>query len=152
MNLFTIGATLMGLSLFANASPIQAERMDASHALERKQSSCTHGPNSRQCWLPGYDATTDMYNSWPNTGRVVKYDFSVTNTTCNPDGSRERVCLLIENSMPGPTIIGNWGDTFEITIRNKMQHNGTSFHWHGMRQLHSNTEDGVSLGLSLTSI
>ncbi|KAJ4347053.1 laccase, multicopper oxidase, benzenediol:oxygen oxidorectuctase [Didymosphaeria variabile] len=46
--------------------------------------------------------------------------------------------------MPGPTIIGNWGDTFEITIRNKMQHNGTSFHWHGLRQLHSNTEDGVN--------
>ncbi|KAL5402891.1 hypothetical protein PMIN03_010311 [Paraphaeosphaeria minitans] len=143
MKFAVIGAALVGLCPSANASPIQAERMDASHALTKKQS-CTNSPTSRNCWLPGFDATTDMYNSWPNTGRVVRYDLTVTNTTCNPDGSRERVCLLIDDSMPGPTIIGNWGDTFEITIRNKMQHNGTSFHWHGLRQLNSNTEDGVN--------
>lgn len=52
--------------------------------------------------------------------------------------------MLINGKMPGPTIIGNWGDTFRITVRNMLQHNGTSIHWHGLRQLGSNSQDGVS--------
>jgi FtsP/CotA-like multicopper oxidase with cupredoxin domain len=75
---------------------------------------------------------------------VSQYDLSITNTTCNPDGARSRVCLLINNRMPGPVITANWGDTIRVTIRNKMQHNGTSIHWHGLRQLNSVTQDGVN--------
>ncbi|KAF1979684.1 laccase precursor [Bimuria novae-zelandiae CBS 107.79] len=143
MKLFNIGAALLGFSSVISSSPLHVERMDTSPALIKKQT-CTHGPTSRDCWSPGFDANTDMYTSWPNTGRTVRYDLTITNTTCNPDGSFLRTCLLINNKMPGPTIIGNWGDTFEITIRNNMQHNGTSIHWHGLRQLNSNTEDGVN--------
>lgn len=77
----------------------------------------------------------------PNT---LQYDLSITNTTCNPDGARSRVCLLINNRMPGPVITANWGDTIRVTIRNRMQHNGTSIHWHGLRQLNSVTQDGVN--------
>ena len=149
MKFLTFGTALLGLSPLTSASPLRAERMDLSPALVKKQS-CTHGPNNRQCWSGGFNADTDMYTSWPNTGRIVRYDLEVTNTTCNPDGSFERTCLLVNNQMPGPTIIGNWGDIFEITIRNKMQHNGTSFHWHGLRQLNSNTEDGVSSFFHIT--
>lgn len=143
MKFVAIGAALLGLYPFASASPLHAERMTTSPALIKKQS-CTNGPNTRSCWSNGFNADTDMYTSWPDTGRTVRYDLSVTNTTCNPDGAHERTCLLINNKMPGETIIANWGDMIEVTIRNKMQHNGTSFHWHGLRQLNSNTEDGVS--------
>ncbi|KAF2876635.1 laccase precursor [Massariosphaeria phaeospora] len=111
--------------------------------LEGRQT-CTHGPTSRGCWLPGFDNRTDMYTSWPNTGRTVDYDLRITNTTCNPDGARSRVCLLVNNSLPGPVLTANWGDKLRITVRNQMQHNGTSIHWHGFRQLNSNTEDGVN--------
>jgi FtsP/CotA-like multicopper oxidase with cupredoxin domain len=32
----------------------------------------------------------------------------------------------------------------QVTIHNEMEHNGTSIHWHGMRQLNSNIQDGVN--------
>lgn len=46
--------------------------------------------------------------------------------------------------MPGPVITANWGDTLRITVRNKMQHNGTSIHWHGLRQLNTVSQDGTN--------
>jgi len=107
--IFAFGAALLGLSPFALGTPLRAERFDLAPALAKKQSPCVHGPNSRNCWSPGFDANTDMYRSWPNTGRIVRYDLSITNTTCNPDGAAPRTCLLFNNQMPGPTIIGNWG-------------------------------------------
>lgn len=30
-----------------------------------------------------------------------------------------------------------------ITVNNNMKYNGTSLHWHGIRQLGTNTMDGV---------
>lgn len=32
----------------------------------------------------------------------------------------------------------------QITVRNLMLHNGTSIHWHGIRQLNTNIQDGVN--------
>ena len=53
--------------------------------------------------------------------------------------------MLLNNTCPSPTIEGNWGDVFEITIYNKLaDENGTSIHWHGMLQLHTNYKDGVA--------
>lgn len=45
--------------------------------------------------------------------------------------------------MPGPTIEANWGDTVEVTVINRMQNNGTSIHFHGIRQNFTNQQDGV---------
>ncbi|KAF2108380.1 laccase precursor [Lophiotrema nucula] len=119
-----------------------------SRGLENRQAAsspaCVNGPTSRNCWSSGFDANTNNYQSWPNTGRTVVYDLSITNTTCNPDGHGARTCLLINNKLPGPVLTANWGDIMRITIRNKMQHNGTSIHWHGLRQLNSNIQDGVN--------
>lgn len=143
------GAALVALSApIIQAKPLEAKRLDFSpsiketQSLEKKQT-CTNGPTSRNCWLPGFDSNTNQYEKWPQ-GKLVRYTLVITNTTCNPDGAGSRVCMLINNSLPGPTIIGDWGDTFEITVRNQLQHNGTSIHWHGLRQLGSNTEDGVN--------
>jgi FtsP/CotA-like multicopper oxidase with cupredoxin domain len=65
---------------------------------------------------------------------------------CNPDASQSsgRHCILINGSMPGPTIIANWGDTLRLTVENKVEVNGTSIHWHGLRQLNSNIQDGTN--------
>ncbi|KAF2269117.1 laccase precursor [Lojkania enalia] len=112
--------------------------------VEKRQSSCINGPTTRNCWLPGFDANTNQYQSWPNTGRTVTYDLSITNTTCNLDGHGARTCMLINNQFPGPVLTANWGDTLRITVRNMLQHNGTSIHWHGIRQLNSNIQDGVN--------
>lgn len=51
---------------------------------------------------------------------------------------------MVNGQYPGPTIEANWGDIIQVTVNNQLQNNGTSFHWHGMRQLHSNDMDGVN--------
>ena len=68
--------------------------------------------------------------------------------------------FLVNGQYPGPvrttaykiwanadtlqTLVANWGDNLEISVTNSLQHNGTGLHWHGMRQLGSNQEDGVN--------
>ncbi|RMZ73074.1 copper ion binding [Pyrenophora seminiperda CCB06] len=120
---------------------------------------CNHGPETRGCWPNGFDIDTDMNKEWPDTGKTVKYDLTITNVTGAPDGF-ERQMFHINGQFPGPvsaklrsrlavanilqTIIADWGDDLEITVTNSVQSNGTGLHWHGMRQLGSNEQDGVN--------
>ncbi|KAF2727245.1 laccase precursor [Polyplosphaeria fusca] len=148
-SIVTFGAALLGLStttVFGFALPNGLMSPNTKHLVprfEERQSACVNGPTTRNCWSAGFDSSTNNYVSWPN-GKTVTYDISITNTTCNPDGHGARVCLLMNGKLPGPALIANWGDTLRVTIRNKMQHNGTSIHWHGLRQLNSNIQDGVN--------
>ncbi|KAF2196616.1 hypothetical protein GQ43DRAFT_382858 [Delitschia confertaspora ATCC 74209] len=105
---------------------------------------CINSPTSRNCWAPGFDINTNVYTKTPTTAQTKSFDLSITNTTCNPDGNGARVCMLINNQYPGPTITANWGDTIRVTLRNKLQHNGTSIHWHGIRQVGTNPQDGAN--------
>ena len=53
--------------------------------------------------------------------------------------------MLINGTYPGPLIEANWGDLLNITVINQLSnHNGTSIHWHGIRQLNTVWEDGVA--------
>jgi len=45
---------------------------------------------------------------------------------------------------PGPWIQACWGDTLEITVINKLEGNGTTIHWHGLRQWFTMHMDGVN--------
>ena len=103
---------------------------------------CSNGPSSRSCW-GAYNINTDYGTTWPNTGVVKSYTFHITNTTLSPDGTPKQV-LAVNGQVPGPTIECNWGDTISVTVYNDMQSNGTSLHWHGLRQLHSNSQDGTN--------
>jgi FtsP/CotA-like multicopper oxidase with cupredoxin domain len=107
-------------------------------------SACTNGPLSRSCWSNGFSIATDFDTKWPDTGKTVHYDFTITNTTCNPDGNGARVCMLINNQFPGPVIVANWGDTISVKVTNLLQANGTSIHWHGIRQWQTNIQDGTN--------
>jgi FtsP/CotA-like multicopper oxidase with cupredoxin domain len=49
----------------------------------------------------------------------------------------------VNGQLPGPTIEANWGDTVVVTVHNQMQNNGTSIHFHGLRQLNNSEYDGV---------
>ncbi|KAH0075189.1 putative multicopper oxidase, type 1, partial [Aureobasidium melanogenum] len=104
---------------------------------------CTNGPNSRQCWSSGYSVKTDFDQKHPTTGNTVTYNLEITNTTCNPDGNGAVECFLINGQQPGPVITANWGDQVVINVKNSLQNNGSSFHWHGVRQLNSVGSDGV---------
>ena len=90
----------------------------------------------------GADVTTDNYKFTPTTCRTVHYNLNITNTTVAPDGV-ERIALTINGQMLGPVIEANWGDTVIVTVNNKVQDNGTSIHFHGIRQLNNSEYDGV---------
>ncbi|CAN9188688.1 unnamed protein product [Alternaria alternata] len=151
-----LGAALFGLfTPVAIAAAIPAELAELApitpirDSLEERQSpaSCVNVGNTattRHCWAQGFTSSTDMYTSWPNTGVVRSYNLRIENTTCNPDGAGSRVCMLINGRYPGPTIVANWGDTIRVTVRNLLQANGTSIHWHGFRMLNKNIQDGVN--------
>lgn len=96
-------------------------------------------------WTPGnsFDINTNYYEEVPDTGVVREYYFNLVNTTAAPDG-RERQVLLVNGSFPGPTIIADWGDTVVVHVTNSMQDNGSSIHFHGVRQLYTNQMDGVA--------
>lgn len=76
---------------------------------------------------------------------MCEFWFDLIQANLAPDG-RERWTLTINGTIPGPTIIVNWGDTVVIHLRNKLPaslQNGTSIHFHGIRQLNANPMDGV---------
>jgi len=52
--------------------------------------------------------------------------------------------MVFNGQYPGPPIVADWGDTIQITVKNSLPNNGTSIHWHGLRQLHSNQMDGTN--------
>nr|ALR81978.1 laccase [Scleromitrula shiraiana] len=103
---------------------------------------CTNSPFTRACWGNGFSIATDFDTKHPNTGVTRKYNLEITNITLAPDGF-SRMVMAINGQYPGPTLVADWGDMLEVTVKNSLQHNGTGIHWHGIRQLNSNTEDGV---------
>ncbi|KAG9787986.1 Laccase [Exophiala dermatitidis] len=115
----------------------------ATTTTQKADSQCTNGPLTRQCWGNGFSIATNYDNTWPNTGKVVQYHLEVTNTTMALDGV-SRPVYAINGQYPGPTIRASWGDTLQITVKNSLTTNGTSMHWHGLRQWHSNHMDGTN--------
>ncbi|KAF2027242.1 extracellular dihydrogeodin oxidase/laccase [Setomelanomma holmii] len=97
--------------------------------------------DDRTVWCD-YSIETDWYDEVPNTGVIKEYWLEITNMTVSPDGF-ERVALGINNSIPGPLIEANWGDTLKLHVTNSLTANGTTMHWHGFRQNYTVQHDGV---------
>lgn len=101
------------------------------------------------CWLeeisgPGrFDVTTDYENDGP-IGIDRYYTLVVTDGWVNADGVNFTEAKLINGSFPGPLLEACWGDRVHITVINNMAMNGTSIHWHGIRQLNNTNMDGVN--------
>lgn len=51
----------------------------------------------------------------------------------------------MNGTIPGPTLFADWGDTVVVHVTNKLStsNNGTSIHFHGIRQRFTNQNDGV---------
>lgn len=81
----------------------------------------------------------------PDTGVVREYWFELTEVTVAPDGV-SRTAMAINGSIPGPTIFADWGDTVKVHVSNALTDstNGTSIHFHGIRQNYTNQNDGVA--------
>ncbi|TVY82302.1 Laccase-2 [Lachnellula suecica] len=127
----------LGLASFALAAP----KYSAPSVYKR----CTNSETDRSCW-GDYDISTNYYDEAPDTGVTREYWFDIVNTTCAPDGI-DRVCLSVNGTVPGPTIIADWGDTVVVHVSNSMADNGTSIHFHGIR-LPSVTQCPIAPGSS----
>jgi FtsP/CotA-like multicopper oxidase with cupredoxin domain len=51
--------------------------------------------------------------------------------------------VTFNGTIPGPAIVVDWGDDVVVHVTNNLQSNGTTVHWHGMRQLENSEFDGV---------
>lgn len=103
---------------------------------------CAGQPDSNDKFC-GYKSTDDSYAVTPITCKVVYYNFDITGATFGPDGVARPV-MSVNGQMPGPAIKASWGDTVVVTVNNKLDNlNGTSIHFHGIRQLNNNMNDGV---------
>ena len=69
---------------------------------------------------------------------------NVTDKTISPDGYLKTEGKVLNNSYPGPLIEACWGDDITVHVTNYVKTNGSTIHWHGLRQLHTNEADGVN--------
>lgn len=99
---------------------------------------------TRSDWCD-YNLDTDYYTVAPDTGVTREYYFNLEQVTVAPDGY-SRIAYAVNGSIPGPTIIADWGDTVVVHVTNSLTaaENGTSIHFHGVRQNYTNQMDGVT--------
>ncbi|KAI1100367.1 multicopper oxidase [Jackrogersella minutella] len=91
-----------------------------------------------------YSIDTDYTTVVPDTGVTKEYWLELTDVTVSPDGV-SRTAMAVNGSIPGPTLFADWGDTVVVHVTNSLttSNNGTSIHWHGIRQNFTNENDGV---------
>ncbi|KAK3937566.1 multicopper oxidase-domain-containing protein [Diplogelasinospora grovesii] len=94
-------------------------------------------------WLSQWDITTD-YETFTPTGVTREYYLTVDKTTLSPDGQPKIGGVTFNGTYPGPAIEACWGDQIIVRVRNNYCDNGTTVHWHGIRQFGSNEMDGVN--------
>ncbi|KAJ0163019.1 Laccase-1 [Colletotrichum tanaceti] len=92
-----------------------------------------------------YSVDTDYWAEAPDTGVTREYWLELTDVTVAPDGV-SRSAMAVNGSIPGPTLFADWGDTVKVHVINSLtqSNNGTSIHFHGIRQNYTNQNDGVS--------
>lgn len=108
---------------------------------------------SRDCWIQDparrqplfsqYDIHTDYESETPR-GVTREYWLDVDNVELSPDGYAKPTAKAFNATYPGPTIEACWGDEIVVHVRNRLSTNGTTIHWHGMRQFGTNPMDGVN--------
>ena len=104
----------------------------------------------RGCWLNDKQGTdhyridTDYEKRWP-TGITRYVTLDITDMTLNADGVPMHNGVVFNRTYPGPWIQACWGDTVVVNVKNRIRkYNGTTIHWHGVRQLNNFQNDGVN--------
>ncbi|KAF4985418.1 hypothetical protein FDECE_16570 [Fusarium decemcellulare] len=103
---------------------------------------------NRECWLRHKDGREfnihTNYEKFAPKGITRHYVLNVTEGSINADGQPFTKAKLFNESYPGPWLEACWGDTINVTVINSMTQNGTSIHWHGIRQNQTMDMDGVN--------
>ncbi|KAK7928816.1 multicopper oxidase [Apiospora marii] len=144
--------------MFAFASslllPLVAVPLVSGHAINPFTSQFTpraacqgNTPQTRSAWC-NFNINTDYSTEAPDTGVTREYYLDLTEVQIAPDGI-SRYAMAINGTIPGPTLHADWGDTVVVHLRNslKTSTNGTSLHFHGIRQNHTNDNDGAWQGV-----
>ncbi|KAM0289640.1 hypothetical protein ACHAO9_005929 [Fusarium lateritium] len=105
-------------------------------------------PENRECWLRHPDGREfnihTNYENFAPVGITRNYTLNITDNSFNADGQNFPEAKLFNGIYPGPWLEACWGDTLNITVINSMTKNGTSIHWHGIRQNQTMDMDGVN--------
>ncbi|KAF6787311.1 multicopper oxidase [Colletotrichum sojae] len=109
------------------------------------RAACSGNTASTRTEWCDYTIDTDYMNEVPETGVTREYWLELTDVTVSPDGV-SRSAMAVNGSIPGPTLFADWGDTVTVHVTNSLttSNNGTSIHFHGIRQNFTNEHDGVS--------
>jgi FtsP/CotA-like multicopper oxidase with cupredoxin domain len=67
----------------------------------------------------------------PRPGRTL-YDFTVAQTVQNPDGEKAMPSITVNDSIPGPEVRIREGEQFRALVRNTLDGEPTTIHWHGL--------------------
>jgi FtsP/CotA-like multicopper oxidase with cupredoxin domain len=97
-------------------------------------------PEDRSKWC-GKSVGDDTHVPY-ESGDTKKFALLITSAESNFDGT-SRPAFLINGGTPGPVIEANYGDWVEVTVTNLLTDNATTIHWHGIRQIGTNDQDGV---------
>ncbi|KAK9413924.1 putative Multicopper oxidase [Seiridium unicorne] len=122
-------------------SYVLAAPQDRSSKLGRDDCSFDSA-ESPNCW-GAYSLDTNYYDDGPSTGVTREYFFEIQEGTAAFDGFSRDV-MTVNGQFPGPTIEADWGDDIVVHVTNSVPNNGTSLHWHGVRQYLGNDHDGVA--------
>ncbi len=82
-----------------------------------------------------------LFTLLPIAAKVVDYQLVVAEEWWAPAGMKPVRSLLLNGSLPGPTLRFRVGDSARITVTNQLLKEETSVHWHGL--LLPNAQDGV---------
>ncbi|KAI4200170.1 MAG: hypothetical protein LQ350_004131 [Teloschistes chrysophthalmus] len=104
--------------------------VSAHHPVLKTQIKCFNA--TTRSWQ--FNISTDYETLWP-TGITRKYTLVADEMNLNADGVLNLDGKVFNKQYPGPWI--------QITVKNNLKYNGTTVHWHGIRQLHSLEMDGV---------
>ncbi|KAJ5213423.1 hypothetical protein N7449_000592 [Penicillium cf. viridicatum] len=135
MNIWTALVAIAGV---ASATSIHHN----GHTRLRRDLCSGNTASDRQSWC-NYNVSTNYYDVVPTTGVTKEYYLNIEDVTVAPDGY-SRAAMAINGSIPGPTIEANWGDNVIVHVTNSLTSvNGSSIHFHGIRQNYTNPNDGV---------
>jgi FtsP/CotA-like multicopper oxidase with cupredoxin domain len=95
----------------------------------------------RAAYFEALEAAPKASQTHP-TARVVAYTLDIGASELSPAGKPVQV-LPVNGTSPGPVLRFREGDVARITVRNTLQNEEASIHWHGL--LVPNLEDGVPL-------
>jgi len=64
--------------------------------------------------------------------KVVKYELLIENKPANLSGKKVDFALMVNGTIPAPTLEFTEGDTAEIKVINQLNSEEVSIHWHGL--------------------